>query len=30
VLFCIALARFVTTVMAGLLRSRRGRDLAVL
>jgi ABC-2 type transport system permease protein len=30
VLFCIALARFVTTAMAGLLRSRRGRDLAVL
>ena len=29
VLFCIALARFVTTAMAGLLRSRRGRDLAV-
>jgi ABC-2 type transport system permease protein len=29
VVFCIALARFVTTVMAGLLRSRRGRDLAV-
>src|SRR6516165_4541983 len=30
VLFCITLARFVTTAMAGLLRSRRGRDLAVL
>jgi ABC-2 type transport system permease protein len=29
VLFCIALARLVTTRMAGLLRSRRGRDLAV-
>jgi len=28
VLFCITLARFVTTGMAGLLRSRRGRDLA--
>jgi ABC-2 type transport system permease protein len=28
VLFCIALARFVTTSLAGLLRSRRGRDLA--
>ena len=28
VLFCIALARFVTTAMAGLLRSRRGKDLA--
>src|SRR5215469_11031690 len=30
VLFCITLARFVTTGMAGLLRSRRGKDLAVL
>jgi ABC-2 type transport system permease protein len=30
VLFCIALARCVTTAMAGLLRSRRGRDLAAL
>jgi ABC-2 type transport system permease protein len=30
VLFCIVLARFVTTALAGLLRSRRGRDLAVL
>jgi ABC-2 type transport system permease protein len=30
VLFCIILARFVTTALAGLLRSRRGRDLAVL
>jgi ABC-2 type transport system permease protein len=30
VLFCIMLARFVTTALAGLLRSRRGRDLAVL
>ena len=30
VLFCITLARFVITAMAGLLRSRRGRDLAVL
>jgi ABC-2 type transport system permease protein len=29
VLFCITLARFVTTGMAGLLRSRRGKDLAV-
>jgi len=28
VLFCIALSRFVTTALAGLLRSRRGRDLA--
>lgn len=28
VLFCITLARFVITVLAGLLRSRRGRDLA--
>jgi ABC-2 type transport system permease protein len=28
VLFCITLARFVTTSMAGLLRSRRGKDLA--
>ncbi len=28
VLFCITLARLVTTTMAGLLRSRRGRDLA--
>jgi len=28
VLFCIALARFVTTSLAGLLRSRRGKDLA--
>ena len=27
-LFCIALSRFVTTSLAGLLRSRRGRDLA--
>jgi ABC-2 type transport system permease protein len=30
VLFCIVLARCVTTALAGLLRSRRGRDLAVL
>jgi ABC-2 type transport system permease protein len=30
VLFCIVLARYVTTALAGLLRSRRGRDLAVL
>jgi ABC-2 type transport system permease protein len=30
VLFCITLARFVTTSLAGLLRSRRGRDLAAL
>jgi ABC-2 type transport system permease protein len=29
VLFCITLARFVTTGLAGLLRSRRGKDLAV-
>jgi ABC-2 type transport system permease protein len=29
VLFCIALARCVTTGLAGLLRSRRGRDLGV-
>nr|MDQ2876296.1 hypothetical protein [Actinomycetota bacterium] len=29
VLFCIALARFVTTGLASLLRSRRGKDLAV-
>jgi ABC-2 type transport system permease protein len=28
VLFCITLARFVTTALAGLLSSRRGRDLA--
>jgi ABC-2 type transport system permease protein len=28
VLFCIALSRFVTTSLAGLLRSRRGRDFA--
>src|SRR3984885_2833048 len=28
VLFCITLARLVTTSLAGLLRSRRGRDLA--
>lgn len=28
VLFCIALSRFVTTSLAGLFRSRRGRDLA--
>jgi ABC-2 type transport system permease protein len=28
VLFCITLARLVTTTMAGLLRSRRGRDFA--
>ena len=28
VLFCIALARFVTTGLAGLLRTRRGKDLA--
>jgi ABC-2 type transport system permease protein len=30
VLFCITLARFVITTLAGLLRSRRGRDLAAL
>src|SRR5215472_3163963 len=29
VLFCIVLARLVTTSLAGLLRSRRGKDLAV-
>jgi len=29
VLFCIALSRFMTTSLASLLRSRRGRDLAV-
>jgi ABC-2 type transport system permease protein len=29
VLFCITLARLVTTSLAGLLRSRRGKDLAV-
>jgi ABC-2 type transport system permease protein len=28
VLFCITLARFVTTSLAGLLRSRRGKDFA--
>ena len=28
VLFCITLARFVTTGLAGMLRSRRGKDLA--
>jgi ABC-2 type transport system permease protein len=28
VLFCITLARYVTTALAGLLRSRRGRDFA--
>jgi ABC-2 type transport system permease protein len=30
VLFCIVLARFVTTSLARMLRSRRGRDFAVL
>ena len=30
VMFCITLARFVTTALAGVLRSRRGRDFAVL
>ena len=30
VLFCIVLARFVTTTLAGMLRSRRGRDFAAL
>jgi ABC-2 type transport system permease protein len=30
VLFCITLARYVTTSLAGLLRSRRGRDFAAL
>src|SRR5262249_19356508 len=29
VLFCITLARLVTTVLSGLLRSRRGRDLGL-
>ena len=29
VLFCLVLARFVTTGLAGLLRSRRGKDFAV-
>jgi ABC-2 type transport system permease protein len=30
VLFCITMARFVTTALAGVLRSRRGKDLAAL
>jgi ABC-2 type transport system permease protein len=30
VLFCMTLARFVTTGLAGLLRTRRGKDLAAL
>jgi ABC-2 type transport system permease protein len=30
VLLCLMLARFVTTALGGMLRSRRGRDLAVL
>ncbi len=30
VLFCITLARFVTTSLAGMLRSRRGKDFAAL
>jgi ABC-2 type transport system permease protein len=30
VMFCIVLARFVTTGLAGLLRSRRGKDLGAL
>src|SRR5580658_11023812 len=30
VLFCIMLARFVTTALAGMLRSRRGKDFAAL
>src|SRR5579859_5560838 len=30
VLFCIVLARFVTTSLAGMLRSRKGKDLAAL
>jgi len=30
VLFCIILARYVTTALASMLRSRRGRDFAVL
>jgi ABC-2 type transport system permease protein len=30
VLFCLTLARFVTTALGGMLRSRRGKDLAVL
>jgi ABC-2 type transport system permease protein len=29
VMFCITLARFVTTALAGMLRSRRGKDFAV-
>src|SRR5579859_2872062 len=30
VLFCVTLARFVTTALAGVLRSRRGKDFAAL
>ena len=30
VLFCITMARFVTTALAGVLRSRRGKDFAAL
>jgi ABC-2 type transport system permease protein len=30
VLFCITMARFVTTALAGMLRSRRGKDFAAL
>src|SRR6516162_9222843 len=30
VLFCLAMARFVTTSLAGVLRSRRGKDFAAL
>jgi ABC-2 type transport system permease protein len=30
VLFCMTLARFVTTALAGMLRSRRGKDFAAL
>jgi ABC-2 type transport system permease protein len=30
VLFCLTLARFVTTALAGMLRSRRGKDFAAL
>jgi ABC-2 type transport system permease protein len=30
VLFCLTLARFVTTSLAGMLRSRRGKDFAAL
>ena len=30
IMFCITLARFVTTALAGVLRSRRGKDFAAL